>query len=136
MTDSRLGADNLSLGYGDTPIVTDLTLAVPDGRITMIVGPNACGKSTLLRGLARLLRPAAGRVVLDGTDISSLHTKEVARRLGLLPQASIAPEGITVADLVARGRFPHQKLLRQWSIEDEKAVTEAMRLTGVDELSG
>ena len=83
MTDSRLGAELLSLGYGDTAIVADLTLAIPDGRITMIVGPNACGKSTLLRGLARLLRPRAGRVVLDGTDISGLHTKEVARRLGI-----------------------------------------------------
>ncbi|TRW79690.1 ABC transporter ATP-binding protein [Mycolicibacterium sp. 018/SC-01/001] len=135
MTDSRLGADNVSLSYGDTAIVADLTLAIPDGRITMIVGPNACGKSTLLRGLARLLRTAAGRVVLDGTDIATMHTKEVARRLGLLPQTSIAPEGITVADLVARGRFPHQKLLRQWSVDDEKAVTEAMTLTGVSELA-
>ena len=135
MTDSRLGAELLSMGYGDSAIVADLTLAIPDGRITMIVGPNACGKSTLLRGLARLLRPRAGRVVLDGTDISGLHTKEVARRLGLLPQTSIAPEGITVADLVARGRFPHQKLLRQWSVADEMAVTEAMTLTGVSELA-
>lgn len=136
MTDSRLSADNVSLSYGDTTIVTELTLAIPDGRITMIVGPNACGKSTLLRGLARLLRPSAGRVVLDGADIASMHTKDVARRLGLLPQTSIAPEGITVADLVARGRFPHQKLLRQWSVDDEKAVTEAMALTGVSELAG
>jgi len=135
MTDSRLGADTVSLSYGDTAIVTDLTLAIPDGRITTIVGPNACGKSTLLRGLARLLRPAAGRVLLDGSDIAGMHTKEVARRLGLLPQTSIAPEGITVADLVARGRFPHQKLLRQWSVDDEKAVNEAMTLTGVSELA-
>ncbi|MEW5810322.1 MAG: ABC transporter ATP-binding protein [Actinomycetota bacterium] len=134
-TDSRLRTENLSLGYSDTAIVTDLTVAVPDGRITVIVGPNACGKSTLLRGLARLLRPTAGRVVLDGADISSLHTKEVARRVGLLPQTSVAPEGITVADLVARGRFPHQKLLRQWSSDDEDAVTEAMTLTGVSELA-
>jgi iron complex transport system ATP-binding protein len=131
MSDHRLHAENLSIGYGDTTIVTDLTVAVPDGRVTVIVGPNACGKSTLLRGLARLLRPAGGRVVLDGTDIASLHTKEVARRLGLLPQTSIAPDGITVADLVARGRFPHQKV----SADDAAAVTEAMQLTGVSDLA-
>ncbi|KGI68562.1 ABC transporter ATP-binding protein [Mycolicibacterium rufum] len=136
MTDGRLRAEHLSIGYGDTPIVSDVTLAVRDGGVTVIVGPNACGKSTLLRGLARLLRPADGRVVLDGNDIAALHTKEVARRLGLLPQSSLAPDGITVADLVSRGRFPHQKLLRQWSTDDEAAVADAMRLTGVGELAG
>ncbi len=133
---SRLRAEHLSIGYEDTTIITELSVDVLDGRMTVIVGPNACGKSTLLRGLARLLKPAAGQVILDGTDIATLHTKEVARRLGLLPQTSIAPEGITVADLVARGRFPHQKLLRQWSVDDEAAVAEAMRCTGVTELSG
>ena len=107
-----------------------------DGRVTAIVGPNACGKSTLLRGLARLLKPSGGQVILDGHDIGGLHTKEVARRLGLLPQTSIAPEGITVADLVSRGRFPHQKVLRQWSRDDEAAVADAMRCTGVTDLAG
>lgn len=135
MNDARLQASALSIGYDDTMIVTELTVSIRDGRITVIVGPNACGKSTLLRGLARLLKPAAGHVILDGTDIGTLPTKEVARRLGLLPQSSIAPEGISVADLVSRGRFPHQKLLRQWSTDDEAAVAEAMRYTGVAELA-
>jgi len=134
--DSRLSADHLVIGYEDTAVIADLSVDVLDGRITAIVGPNACGKSTLLRGFARLLKPSGGQVILDGHDIGSLHTKEVARRLGLLPQTSIAPEGITVADLVSRGRFPHQKVLRQWSRSDDEAVAEAMRCTGVCELSG
>lgn len=133
---TELRAHDLSLGYGDTPIVAGLTAEIAEGAITAIVGPNACGKSTLLRGLARLLRPAGGQVILDGADISSLRTKDVARRLGLLPQSAIAPEGITVADLVARGRFPHQRVLRQFSRDDERAVAEAMAATGVDVISG
>ncbi|MGU3499971.1 ABC transporter ATP-binding protein [Mycobacterium sp. C31M] len=133
---TELRAHDLSLGYGDTPIVAGLTAEIAEGAITAIVGPNACGKSTLLRGLARLLRPAGGQVILDGADISSLRTKEVARRLGLLPQSAIAPEGITVADLVARGRFPHQRVLRQFSRDDERAVADAMAATGVDAISG
>lgn len=135
MTLTRLYARGLSIGYDETTIVDDLSVQVADDRITVIVGPNACGKSTLLRGLARLLKPIAGQVILDGADIATMHTKEVARRLGLLPQTSVAPEGISVADLVSRGRFPHQKLLRQWSVEDEAAVTEAMRYTGVTDLA-
>lgn len=136
MTDSRLRADHLAIGYDDQAVIADLSVDVPDGRITAIVGPNACGKSTLLRGLARLLKPSAGQVILDGRDIGTLHTKEVARRLGLLPQTSIAPEGISVADLVSRGRFPHQKVLRQWSRDDSDAVAEAMRFVGVTDLAG
>jgi iron complex transport system ATP-binding protein len=132
----RLGARELSLGYGATPIVDGLTVDVTPGAVTAIVGPNACGKSTLLRGLARLLNPSAGQVVLDGTDITRLRTRDVARRLGLLPQSSIAPEGITVADLVARGRFPHQTMLRQYSRGDQQAVVEAMAATGVTSLAG
>ncbi len=136
MTHTRLQASQLSISYDATTIVKELSVDVLDAKITVIVGPNACGKSTLLRGLARLLKPSAGQVVLDGTDIATMHTKEVARRLGLLPQTSIAPEGISVADLVSRGRFPHQKLLRQWSTDDQVAVAEAMRCTGVTELAG
>lgn len=134
--DARLRAEGLSIGYDERTIISDLTVEVPDGRVTAIVGPNACGKSTLLRGLARLLKPAGGQVILDGHDINSLHTKDVARKLGLLPQSSLAPEGISVADLVSRGRFPHQKVLRQWSREDADAVAYAMECTAVTELSG
>jgi len=137
MTDEvRLGARDLSLGYGATPIVEGLTVDVAPGAVTAIVGPNACGKSTLLRGLARLMSPAAGQVILDGSDISRLRTKDVAKRLGLLPQSSIAPEGITVADLVTRGRFPHQTMLRQFSRADQRAVADAMAATGVTAIAG
>jgi iron complex transport system ATP-binding protein len=141
---SRLRASHLSIGYDGRPAIGDLSINIADHELTAIVGPNACGKSTLLRGLARLLKPADGQVLLDGVDINALHTKEVARRLGLMPQTSLAPDGITVADLVSRGRFPHQRVFRQWSIEDERAVDAALTATGttelaerlVDELSG
>ena len=139
-----LVARDLCLSYDDRLVVDGLSLTVPAGRVTVIVGANACGKSTLLRGLARLLRPRDGDVVLDGSDIHRLPTREVARRLGMLPQQPIAPEGITVADLVARGRNPHQRWLRQFSPEDERAVEVALAATeiydladrSVDELSG
>jgi len=131
----RLRAEGATIGYDQRVISTRLSVAIPDRSFTVIVGANACGKSTLLRALSRLIKPSEGRVVLDGQAISSLPAKEVARRLGLLPQTSIAPDGITVADLIARGRYPHQKLLRQWSREDEAAVIAAMEATKVTELS-
>ncbi|WP_405012631.1 ABC transporter ATP-binding protein [Kitasatospora sp. NBC_01539] len=134
-TAGRLVADEVSLRYGERAIATDLSVAVPDGSFTVIVGPNACGKSTLLRAFARLLKPSAGRVLLDGEQIGGLPSKELARRLGLLPQTSTAPDGITVADLVARGRYPHQGLFRQWSREDERVVAESMAATDVAELA-
>lgn len=132
---TRLHADDLSIGYDHTPVAEGLGVRIPDGSFTVIAGPNACGKSTLLKALARMLKPQRGAVYLDGAVISSYRSKEVARRLGLLPQSSIAPGGITVADLVARGRYPHQGLLRQWSADDETVVAGAMRLTGVDDLA-
>ena len=132
---SRLEARSVSLAYDGTTVVPELSIAVPPGSFTVIIGPNACGKSTLLRGLSRLLAPATGSVVLDGRDISSYPAKEVARRLGLLPQTALAPDGITVADLVGRGRYPHQSLLRQWSSADEAAVKEALDATGTADLS-
>ncbi|CAM3135884.1 ABC transporter ATP-binding protein [Skermania piniformis] len=133
---NRLSANEVTLGYADRIISEQLTVPIPDNAFTVIVGPNACGKSTLLRALARLLKPKSGTVLLDGKDIHSYPAKEVARRLGLLPQSSIAPDGISVADLVSRGRFPHQKLIQQWSADDEAAVRAAMVATGVAELSG
>jgi len=132
---ARLEARGVELAYDRRVISTDLSVAVPDGSFTVIIGPNASGKSTLLRGLAHLLSPRSGQIVLDGRDIASYRPKEVARRLGLLPQTSIAPDGITVAELVARGRFPHQRLLQPWSVEDEAAVAEALAATRTTELS-
>ncbi|WP_436700143.1 ABC transporter ATP-binding protein [Nocardioides sp. BYT-33-1] len=130
-----LEARGVELAYDRRVISTDLSVAVPDGSFTVIIGPNASGKSTLLRGLAHLLSPRTGQVVLDGRDIASYRPKEVARRLGLLPQTSLAPDGITVAELVARGRFPHQRLLQPWSVEDEAAVADALAATQTTELS-
>ena len=131
----QLAARDVTIGYDRRIIARNLSVVIPDRSFTVIVGPNACGKSTFLRALSRLLKPAGGEVVLDGRDIHSYRAREVAQRLGLLPQSSIAPDGISVADLVARGRFPHQKLLRQWSHADEKAVANAMAATRVDRLS-
>jgi iron complex transport system ATP-binding protein len=140
----RLAADGVTLAYGDHVVVRDLDLQLTEGSFTAIVGPNGCGKSTLLRALGRLMRPAGGQVLLDGQAIARTPTREVARVLGLLPQAPVAPEGLTVADLVARGRHPHQSWLRQWSRDDEAVVGEALAWTDmadvadrpVDELSG
>ncbi|MDA5473740.1 ABC transporter ATP-binding protein [Yersinia kristensenii] len=132
---SRLQADALTLGYDGKIISENLSVAIPDGEFTVIVGPNACGKSTLLRALSRLLKPQAGQVILDGKNIASLDTRHVACHLGLLPQSSQAPDGISVLDLVARGRYPHQKLLQQWTQTDRLAVSHAMQATGVSELA-
>lgn len=141
---TRLVTQHAVVGYGGEPIVKGVDVDIPDGAITAIVGPNGCGKSTLLRALARLLSPTEGSVLLDGEDIQRIPTREVARRVGLLPQSPIAPAGITVRELVARGRTPHQKVLRPWSAEDETSVMSALHSTGlttiadeaVDELSG
>ncbi|KTC36764.1 iron-dicitrate transporter ATP-binding subunit [Pseudomonas sp. ABAC61] len=134
MTD-RLHVDAVTLRHDARVIFQDLALTIPDGSFTVIVGPNACGKSTLLAALSRLLAPARGQVVLDGKDIRQLPAREVARRLGLLPQSALAPDGITVAELVARGRYPYQSFLRQWSVDDERAVLAAMVATRVEALA-
>jgi iron complex transport system ATP-binding protein len=133
---SRLHVEDATIGYDKRVISEGLSVTIPDESFTVIVGPNACGKSTLLRGLCRLLKPSAGQVILDGADIQTYKTKEVARRVGLLPQTATAPDGITVADLVARGRYPHQGFLRQWTDADEQAVARAMSQTAVTDLSG
>ncbi|GLX66910.1 ABC transporter ATP-binding protein [Paenibacillus glycanilyticus] len=142
--ESRLSAENVTIKYDERVISSNLSVKIPDGSFTVIVGPNACGKSTLLRTLSKLLKPSAGQVVLDGKGITTYKSKEVARILGLLPQSSTAPDGITVANLVAHGRYPYQSFIKQWSDEDEAAVQSAMELTDtleishryVDELSG
>lgn len=134
-TAAPLAASALSLAYDDRCIVEGLDVTIPGGQVTVIVGANACGKSTLLRGLARLLRPTTGSVLLDGRDIHALPTRQVATRLGLLPQSPTAPDGITVEDLVARGRHPHQRWLSQWSRQDEAAVEAALVATRTDDLA-
>ncbi|WP_338887819.1 ABC transporter ATP-binding protein [Rhodococcus sovatensis] len=143
-TNHSLAIEKLTLGYGDRTVIDDLDMSVPAGRITSIVGANACGKSTLLRSMSRLLKPHKGHVLLDGKDVHQLPPKQLARMLGLLPQSPIAPEGITVSDLVGRGRHPHQGLFSRWSKDDDKAVADALDLTqtaqladrAIDELSG
>ena len=139
-----LRAEKLSLSYDTVPIVDGLDLVIPSGQITALIGPNGCGKSTLLRGLARLLKPQHGLVLLDGRAIHAIPTKQLAKELGILPQAPTAPEGITVRELVAQGRYPHQDWFQQWSRADEDALQKALSLTtlthlaerAVDTLSG
>jgi iron complex transport system ATP-binding protein len=134
----------LTLSYDRTTIIRDLNVEIPLHRITALVGANGCGKSTLLKGLARLLKPQSGMVYLDGTAIDKLQTKEIAKKLGMLPQSPIAPEGLTVRELVAQGRYPHQSWFRQWSKEDEQFTEQALSMTGmvefgdrpIDSLSG
>ncbi|MFF5180550.1 ABC transporter ATP-binding protein [Micromonospora sp. NPDC000316] len=143
-TTHTLAVESLMLGYKDRVVISSLDLVVPPGKITAIVGANACGKSTLLRSMSRLLAPRAGHVLLDGKEVHRLPAKQLARTLGLLPQSPTAPEGITVADLVGRGRNPHQRVLSRWSREDDAAVAAALDATqtadladrSVDELSG
>lgn len=141
---ASLQVRNATLAYDERVVGRGLDLTVEQGSFTVIIGPNACGKSTTLRALSRLLRPREGHVLLDGKDIQSVRTKALARRLGLLPQSATAPEGITVADLVARGRYPHQSMISRWSLDDQHSVDHALRVTKlaelaerhVDELSG
>lgn len=144
MTAHALTVTQLTAGYGESDILTDLDLAVPPGKITVIVGANACGKSTLLRAMSRLLTPRHGQVLLNGKSVHNTPPRELAQTLGLLPQSPIAPEGITVADLVSRGRHPHQGLFSRWTKRDDEAVQAALDATRtadladrpVDELSG
>lgn len=141
---TTLETRDATLAYDDLVIAEGLTVGIPHGELTVVIGPNACGKSTLLKALSRLLTPRKGTVTLDGRAVRDFGQKEFARALALLPQSSQAPDGITVGDLVARGRFPHQRFLRQWSVEDEAVVERALAATGVadlvnrgvDELSG
>jgi iron complex transport system ATP-binding protein len=141
---TRLQVHDVQLAYGDNIVVDGLDLDVLDNTVTAVIGPNGCGKSTLLRAMGRLLRPQRGHVLLDGKRIDKQPTRDVAKVLGILPQNPLAPEGLTVADLIARGRHPHQAWYRQWSSDDETAVAEALNWTNMteyaqrtlDELSG
>ncbi|MDN5696585.1 MAG: ABC transporter ATP-binding protein [Rubrobacter sp.] len=132
---SKLRTDNVSLAYEEQRVIEGLSMEVPQGCITSVVGPNGCGKSTLLRSMARLMKPTGGAVYLDGDAIANLPTREVAKRLGILPQDPQAPEGLTVRELAAQGRYPHQSFLRQWSKQDEAAVERALEITGVLEFA-
>jgi iron complex transport system ATP-binding protein len=135
MNPPRLAGRDLQLAYGDTVVVDGLDIDVLAGSITAVIGPNGCGKSTLLRALARLVPTRRGHVLLDGQRLDRLATREVAKVLGVLPQSPVAPEGLAVADLVARGRHPHQAWYRQWSSDDEAAVAEALAWTGMGALA-
>lgn len=128
---SELRASNLTLAYENACIIENMHIQIPNGKTTALVGPNGCGKSTLLRGISRLLKPKQGSVLLDAQDIWKLPTKELAKRLGILPQGPVAPEGLTVHELVAQGRYPHQSWLQQWSAEDERITREALEITGI-----
>jgi iron complex transport system ATP-binding protein len=132
---SRLTTDGLTLAYEQAVIIRGLSVEIPTGQITALVGPNGCGKSTLLRGLARLMAPRGGVAYLDGRSISQIPTRELARRLGILPQSPAAPEGLTVRELVAQGRYPHQAWFQQWSDGDQAAVERALQLTGMGDLA-
>ncbi|GAA1766390.1 ABC transporter ATP-binding protein [Nocardioides hankookensis] len=133
-TSTRLRTDSVTVGYGADPVVRDLSISLADGKVTTIVGPNGCGKSTLLRTMARLLKPTSGSVHLDGTPLTELHTRDVARTMALLPQSPIAPDGLLVRDLVGRGRHPHQRWFSQWSPEDERIVDAALEMTDTADL--
>ncbi|WP_211320403.1 ABC transporter ATP-binding protein [Tumebacillus permanentifrigoris] len=132
---SQLETQDLSLAYGTKLILDSLNLSIPSGRITVLIGSNGCGKSTLLRSMARLLPPKSGQVLLDGASIQSVSTKQVAKHLAILPQGPVAPEGLTVLQLVKQGRYPYQNWLQQWSAEDEQIVNEAMDATQITELA-
>jgi iron complex transport system ATP-binding protein len=128
-------ARGVVVGYGGAPVVKGVDFSVPIGRVSVLIGANACGKSTLLKALARLLKPTSGQITLDGARIDRIPTRKLARRLGLLPQTPLAPEGISAAELVGRGRFPHRNFLQGWTKADYEAVAEAMDVMGVSDLA-
>lgn len=144
MTTHTFQTENLQAGYDDKTILENITLAIPANQISIIIGANGCGKSTLLKTMARLIKPLQGQVLLDSQSIHDIAPKQLAKTVGLLPQSPIVPEGITVADLVGRGRFPHQTLFKGWSTKDYEAVAEALEMMNItefadrniDELSG
>ncbi|SDM17644.1 ABC transporter ATP-binding protein [Sediminibacillus halophilus] len=128
-------AEKVVAGYDDKTVIQEISLEIPSNKINVIIGANACGKSTLLKTLARLIKPISGKITLDGKAISKVPPKQLARIVGLLPQSPIVPEGISVADLVGRGRFPHQALFGGWTKKDYEAVAEAMEIMNITELA-
>lgn len=132
---SALETKGLTLQYGDSVIIENLGLGIPKGEITVLIGSNGCGKSTLLRSLARLLKPSTGSILLNGKAIAEQTTKEIAKQMAILPQGPIAPEGLTVLQLVKQGRYPHQNWLKQWTAEDEEKVAFALEVTQLTELA-
>ncbi|WP_202080856.1 ABC transporter ATP-binding protein [Caldalkalibacillus salinus] len=130
-----LKGTSLTLGYGQNTIIDDLNISIPKGKVTVLIGSNGCGKSTLLRSLARLLKPEKGSIVLDGLEIAKLPTRDIAKRMAILPQNPVAPEGLTVLQLVKQGRYPHQSWLKQWTDHDEKVVTDALAATHLQDLA-
>lgn len=122
-------------GYDNKMILHDIELEIPSNKISVIIGANGCGKSTLLKTLAKLIKPSSGEITLDGKVIRKIPPKQLARVLGILPQSPVVPEGITVADLIGRGRFPHQTLLSGWSKKDYEAVAEAMEIMNITEFA-
>lgn len=132
---SRLQLDSVRAGYPQHSVTGEITLSFPPEKMTILCGANGSGKSTLLNTVARMLSPLSGQVILDGKAIHQLPTRQVARQLGILPQSPLLPEGLTVLELISRGRYPWQGFLRQWSDADEQAVAEAMRLTGTEPLA-
>ncbi|HJC85693.1 MAG TPA: ABC transporter ATP-binding protein [Candidatus Corynebacterium faecigallinarum] len=136
MSDNSIRATGLTVGYGnDKAIINDLDLQVPVGKVTTVIGPNGCGKSTLLRAMSRLLPPRSGEIHLGTTDIGSMKRKDLSKIIGVLPQSPVAPPGLIVSDLVARGRHPHQSWIRQWSSTDEEEVMAALEMTSVASLA-
>ena len=135
MTCAILQSQQLSLGYGGEVVIDDLTLNIPEGRITTLIGANGCGKSTLLRAMARLLKPLSGTILLNGKDVMRSATRDIARKMAILPQSPVAPEGMTVLQLVRQGRYPHQNWLKQWSEDDERCVQQALEATQMADLS-
>jgi len=144
MKNNALETKSLTIRYGETTVIDELDMTIPKGKITVFIGSNGCGKSTLLRSMARLLKPNSGSVLLDGAMIHKMSTKEVAKKLAILPQGPEAPEGLKVLQLVKQGRYPYQNWLKQWSDEDEQKVKAALKATNmmefaernVDSLSG
>lgn len=130
---ANLHTEALELAYESNVIIQNMNVSIPSGKVTALIGPNGCGKSTLLRGLARLLQPRKGSAYIDGKAIHQMPTRDLAKQLGILPQSPVAPEGLTVMELVAQGRYPHQSWFQQWSLEDEQAIEKALEITGMEE---